>query len=98
MAKTRVRPMSEIVDDCVMPGERVLSDQEAAYRRGFHQGAWTAMNATREGVPLYKIEEWINGKLHAWRLKGHLWTRGAKVKAEGPPRAPEPASKNGKGE
>ena len=88
MARKPLPALDAYCDDCVMPGEPVLSDQEKAYRRGFHQGAWTAMNAIREGVPLHKVGAWLN-RLHAWRLKGHLWLRGAKVKPVFPPAAPD---------
>jgi hypothetical protein len=87
MAKKPLPAYEDHCDDSVIPGEPVLSDQEKAYRRGFHQGAWMATNAIREGATLHQMDLWIR-RLHAWRIKAHLWLRGARVKPVCPPPAP----------
>ena len=43
---------------------------ECAFRRGFTQGAVSAINAYDSGVPKEEIYEWYNGLL-VWRYKKH---------------------------
>jgi hypothetical protein len=82
--------INEVVDDCALPNEPVLSDAEAAYRRGFHQGAWVALNAARTGASWPDLMTWVNKRLAAWRRETHHVRKGVTITAVWPPRAPEP--------
>jgi hypothetical protein len=74
----------EQISDCAMPGEKVLSDAEKAYRRGFAQGAHEMHYAYEAGIQHYHAERWLLRVL-TWRGKGRLWKTGRKVKSERPP-------------
>lgn len=46
---------------------RAQGDPEAAYRRGFHQGAHEILHLARHGVSLEELDIYISGILRAWR-------------------------------
>jgi hypothetical protein len=73
--------MANAIQDCVMPGEKVLAEQEKAYRRGFAQGAYECfVQLTQEGRSESEIEKWINYKLMDWRREMGCPERGSMVK------------------
>lgn len=78
---------SEAVEDCVISGERAVAEVEAAYRRGYQQGAYIAVASIREGHPVEAIYRWATETLHRWRYRGQPWRKGRLVK---PVRPPEP--------
>ncbi len=43
---------------------------EQAYRRGFHQGVFAAIDAIEDGFSVRQLHAW-NKRLHKWRLKRH---------------------------
>jgi hypothetical protein len=46
----------------------LVKTAESAYRRGFQQGAYTALTAAIEGASLeYLLEEWAGRRLADWR-------------------------------
>lgn len=65
----------------------VDAEVEAAYRRGYAQGAAQTLYAVQEGVPLAKVENWIFGKLWEWRYKWRQW-KTQQVKGVLPPDRP----------
>lgn len=71
----------------------VAAEVEAAYRRGFAQGAAQTLYAVREGVPLPKVENWIFGKVWEWRYKWRQW-KTQHVKGVLPPDRPRIVSRD----
>lgn len=84
MSITRMRSVHDCVADCAVPGEKVLADAEAAYRRGFFQGAMAALQAVDGGVPTSQLNHWLTW-LKKWRVASRLWLRGSTVVAVYPP-------------
>ena len=61
---------------------------EAAYRRGFAQGAALAFYAAQDGVRLSKIKKWIFDDIWKWRYEWRNW-KTSLVKAVMPPDPPK---------
>lgn len=67
-----------------------VKEVELAYRRGYHQGAYVAIDAIRRGVPPADVKKWAINDLFDWRASA----RGLPLrvtKAEDPPQL-RPAS------
>ena len=64
--------------------------EEAAYRRGFAQAAYLAVEAVREGQPLSELVEWHEDCVE-WRYS----QRGGKLRKVGPPEPWTYAKKKG---
>ena len=45
---------------------------EQAYRRGFMQGFWRAVEAAKEGVPFETLELFCYGPIQRWRFKDRM--------------------------
>lgn len=56
--------------------------EESAYRRGFAQAAYLAVEAVREGQPQSELDEWYKDCVE-WRYA----QRGGKYRKVGPPEA-----------
>jgi hypothetical protein len=91
--RTQPRPLREHVLDCVLPGEKQDAAIEAAYRRGFQQGAFLAVDAARRGCSLADLKHWAAITLHRWRCRGSPWCVGSQIK---PIRPPDPRYPKGK--
>jgi hypothetical protein len=62
--------------------EHALAIAERAYRRGYQQGFYKAMEAIKSRLSVSKAERFLYGKLHKWR-----YPRG-KIRFEFPPNPP----------
>jgi hypothetical protein len=81
--------------DFSMPGSKVRLEVEAAYGRGYQQGACTALHALERGAPLTRLKHWATIRLHAWRYRWNRpgWTADKPIKVVAPP---EPSWPEGK--
>lgn len=57
--------------------EIASEDAEAAFRRGYQQGAYDAIRAI-ETTPIAKIRNWIDVRLAAWRYTDRVHDRGVR--------------------
>jgi hypothetical protein len=82
----------ERYEDFGLPGSMARLDVEAAYRRGYQQGASVAAEALRRGAALSAMIRWATEGLHSWRYDWREpdWTRGRMVKVVAPPEPPTP--------
>ena len=74
--------------DCAVHGEPVRAEVEAAYRRGFAQGAAIAFEAMRNGASEAHMLRWIYARLLKWRYRCSAWRAGQMKRACEPPAAP----------
>lgn len=81
-------PFDENIQDYALPGSSVAAEVEAAYRRGYQQGASIAVEAIQDGAKPRDVLRWANLTLHRWRYLGQPWRKGQMVKALTPPGAP----------
>jgi hypothetical protein len=78
--------------DFERPGSKVPVEVEAAYRRGYQQGAYLAVDAIRRGCSLSDLKHWVEITLHRWRYSWRQpratlgwWVYGRLIKVVGPP-------------
>ncbi|MCZ4283099.1 hypothetical protein O4H49_20105 [Kiloniella laminariae] len=54
------------IDELLTPPDN-NPDHEAAFRRGYHHGAYNIIQALKNGHSIDKIEKFIDTKLKDWR-------------------------------
>lgn len=54
-----------------MPSKETLLVSETAYRRGFFQGVYAALEAMQAGASEADIEQWLYPALYDWRYSQH---------------------------
>jgi hypothetical protein len=82
-----VKAISDM-DHC-WDGDDPESNNEVSYRRGYQQGAWTAVQSILSGAQWPDMQHWIEIHLCRWRAEGHLeLIRTGRLSRVLPPRPP----------
>jgi hypothetical protein len=84
------RSKDPMVRDSTLHGEMVPSEEEVAYRRGYHQGYSMALYDVERGCSLKSLSLWAATTLRKWRIVGHPQKKGTFMKTISPPEAPAP--------